>query len=74
MAQPLTDAETERLSAVLERFGDKRSMNLEQLDGFLAALGRVLINCRQSLADVAAWPRYRPDSGRCGRSEILPTS
>jgi uncharacterized protein len=36
--QPLTDAETERLSAVLERFGDKRSMNLEQLDGFLAAL------------------------------------
>jgi uncharacterized protein len=36
--QPLTDAETERLSAVLERLGDKRSMNLEQLDGFLAAL------------------------------------
>jgi len=36
--QPLTDAELERLSAVLKRFGDKRSMNLEQLDGFLAAL------------------------------------
>ena len=36
--QPLTDAELERLSAVLKRFGDKHSMNLEQLDGFLAAL------------------------------------
>ena len=36
--QPLTDAEFERLTAVLERFGDKRSMNLEQLDGLLAAL------------------------------------
>ena len=36
--QPLTDAELERLSGVLKRFGDKRSMNLEQLDGFLAAL------------------------------------
>jgi hypothetical protein len=32
--QPLTDAELERLSAVLKRFGDKRAMNLEQLDGF----------------------------------------
>jgi uncharacterized protein len=37
-SQPLTDEELERLSAVLERFGDKRAMNLEQLDGFLAAL------------------------------------
>src|SRR5438105_12629256 len=36
--QPLTDAELNRLSGVLERFGDKHSMNLEQLDGFLAAL------------------------------------
>ncbi|HVI62575.1 MAG TPA: UPF0149 family protein, partial [Bradyrhizobium sp.] len=36
--EPLTDAELERLSAILERFGDKRSMNLEKLDGFIAAL------------------------------------
>jgi uncharacterized protein len=36
--QPLTDEECDRLSAVLKRFGDERSMNLEQLDGFLAAL------------------------------------
>ena len=37
-SQPLTDAEFERLTAVLTRFGDKHAMNLEQLDGFLAAL------------------------------------
>ena len=37
-SQPLTDDEFELLSAILERLGDKRSMNLEQLDGFLAAL------------------------------------
>jgi uncharacterized protein len=36
--QPLTDAEFERLTSVLKRLSDKRSMNLEQLDGFLAAL------------------------------------
>ena len=35
------DAELERLSAILERSGGKRSMNLEKLDGFIAALGRV---------------------------------
>jgi uncharacterized protein len=37
-SQPLTETELDHLSAVLERFGDERSMNLEQLDGFLAAL------------------------------------
>ena len=37
-SQPLNDAELDRLSAVLERFGDKHAMNLEQLDGFFAAL------------------------------------
>jgi uncharacterized protein len=36
--QPLTDLELERLAAVLKRFGDTSAMNLEQLDGFLAAL------------------------------------
>jgi uncharacterized protein len=34
----LNEQEFARLSALLERLGDKRSMNLEQLDGFLAAL------------------------------------
>jgi uncharacterized protein len=37
-SQPLSDAELERVHEILERFGDKRAMNLEQLDGFLAAL------------------------------------
>ena len=36
--QPLSDVEFERVHEILERFGDKRAMNLEQIDGFLAAL------------------------------------
>ena len=36
--QPLTVAEFERLSGVLGRFDNKHPMNLERLDGFLAAL------------------------------------
>jgi uncharacterized protein len=36
--QALTDAEFDRLSSVLERFGNQRTMNVEELDGFLAAL------------------------------------
>jgi uncharacterized protein len=37
-SQPLNDAELERLSEMLGRFDNKHPMNLEQLDGFLAAL------------------------------------
>jgi uncharacterized protein len=36
--QPLTDAEFDSLSGVLNRLGGKDAMNLEQLDGFLAAV------------------------------------
>ena len=36
--EPLTDAEFDRMNSVLARFGGKHSMNLEKLDGFLAAL------------------------------------
>jgi Uncharacterised protein family (UPF0149) len=36
--QPLTEAEMERLRGVLGRFHNKHPMNLEQLDGFFAAL------------------------------------
>jgi uncharacterized protein len=36
--EPLTYAEIDRLNSELSRFGDKHSMNLEMLDGFLAAL------------------------------------
>ena len=37
-AQPLTDAEFERLAEVLQRCGGNHAMNIEMLDGFLAAL------------------------------------
>jgi uncharacterized protein len=37
-ASPLTDAEYNHLSSVLNRFCDDHAMNLEELDGFLAAL------------------------------------
>jgi len=37
-SEPLTDAELERLSRIPGRFDNKQPMNLEQLDGFLAAL------------------------------------
>lgn len=37
-SEPLTDAELERLGSILNRFSDKRAMNLEQIDGFLSAL------------------------------------
>ena len=36
--EPLTDSDFESLGNVLKRFGGKAAMNLEQLDGFLAAL------------------------------------
>ena len=36
--EPLSEAELDRLSEILQRFGDERSMNLEELDGFIAAL------------------------------------
>jgi uncharacterized protein len=35
---PLNDAEFENLGDLLNRFGGKRAMNIEQIDGFLAAL------------------------------------
>ena len=36
--QPLTDAELDHLSEILGRLGNDQAMNLEQLDGFFAAL------------------------------------
>jgi uncharacterized protein len=36
--KPLTDPELQNLADVLSRFGGKRAMNIEQLDGFLAAV------------------------------------
>jgi len=37
-AQSLTEEDFDRLSALLDLFGDKNSMNVEQIDGFLAAV------------------------------------
>ena len=37
-ARPLIDAEYDRMSYVLDRFRDEQTMNLEELDGFFAAL------------------------------------
>jgi uncharacterized protein len=36
--QPLSDAELDKLSGILTRFGARGAMNLEMLDGFFAAL------------------------------------
>ena len=36
--QPLSDQELDKLTGILARFGAKGAMNLEQLDGFFAAL------------------------------------
>jgi uncharacterized protein len=36
--EPLSDTELDRITEILERFGDKNSMNLEQIDGLLAAV------------------------------------
>jgi uncharacterized protein len=37
-AEPLTDQDFENLSNVLQHFGGRRAMNIEQLDGPLAAI------------------------------------
>jgi uncharacterized protein len=37
-AGPLTDAEYDRLTDILDSFSDENAMNLEELDGFIAAL------------------------------------
>jgi len=36
--QPLSEADFDKIEEILKRFGDKRAMNLEQIDGFLAAV------------------------------------
>jgi uncharacterized protein len=36
--EPLNDTDIDSLAGVLQRFGGRRAMNVEQLDGFLAAL------------------------------------
>jgi uncharacterized protein len=38
ITQPLSDQELDKLTGILARFGPKDAMNVEQLDGFFAAL------------------------------------
>jgi hypothetical protein len=60
---PLIEAEFDRLSAILERLGDKRSMNLEQLDGFLTAwiCGPEIVPPTPRDTERPAQPSRRPD-------------
>ena len=55
--QPLTDAEVDRLSGALERFGGKNAMNVEQLDGFLAAV----ICCPSEISETEYLPEIWGD-------------
>jgi uncharacterized protein len=52
--RPLTDAEYDRLADALNRFHGERAMNLEQLDGFFAALicGPDLVHPSEYLPEV----------------------
>jgi uncharacterized protein len=52
--QPLTDAELDSVSDILARFEDKCSMNLEALDGFLAAVtcGPQVVPLSECLPDI----------------------
>src|SRR5262249_50563957 len=54
-AQPLSDAELERVGEILSRFGAKRAMNLEQLDAFLAALACAPTDAPQSECLCEIW-------------------
>jgi hypothetical protein len=80
--QALTDAEFDRLSSVLEHFGNQRTMKVEQLDGFLAALvcspdsvppssvavADVSMRCRRWLASGVSDRKTGPT---CGAHEAL---
>jgi uncharacterized protein len=62
--QPLSDAEFDRLSASLERYGSKHVRNLEQLDGFLSALvsGPEEVPTREYLPEVWAYDIVKEDA------------
>ncbi len=60
-ARPLTETEYDRLSSVLSRFRDEHAMNLEELDGFLAALicGSAPVHPSEYLREI--WGGEMPD-------------
>jgi uncharacterized protein len=62
--QPLSDAEFDRLSSSLQRYGSKRASNLEQLDGFLSALvcGPEEVPTREYLTKIWAYDIVKEDA------------
>jgi uncharacterized protein len=62
--QPLSDAEFDRLSSSLQRYGSKRASDLERLDGFLSALvcGPEEVATREYLAEIWAYDIVREDA------------
>jgi uncharacterized protein len=62
--QPLSDAEFDRLSSSLKRFGSKHAKNLEQLDGFLSALvcGPEEVPTREFLPEIWAYDIVKEDA------------
>src|SRR3954452_20964136 len=67
--RPLTDADYDRLADALNRFHGDRAMNLEQLDGFFAALicGPDLVRPSEGLPEV--WGGGEMAHGRASASE-----
>ena len=59
--EPLTDAEFDRLGRFLESCKGGRAMNVEQLDGFFAALiaGPEMVNAERVPAGGFRWGRIR---------------
>ena len=62
--EPLTNAELDHLSEILERLGNDHSMNLEQLDGFFAALicGPELVPPSKYLPKICGSPTFFEDT------------
>ena len=62
--QPLSDAEFDRLSSSLKRYGSKHVKNLEQLDGFLSALvcGPDEVPMREFLPEIWAYDLVKEDA------------
>jgi uncharacterized protein len=63
-SDPLTDAELDQLNAILKRLGNDDAMNLEQLDGFFAALicGPELVPPSKYLPKICGTPTFFEDA------------
>jgi uncharacterized protein len=69
--QPLTDAELDKLAGVLKQLGDKRTMNLEMIDGFFAALicGPEIVLPSECLPEI--WGDERVNEPKFETTQIL---